>query len=291
MKSRIHSNSISGVAPALFFSGKMSFSFFLVVAFLIFVLAVIHPNSLSAVRTTTTDVVSPVLSAFAAPFQNIAAAVGSVSGIATLRAENAQLRAENARLKEWYQAALMLQAENQSLQDLLNLKVETSHQYMTARVLADAGNAFVKTVLVGAGGRDGVKKNQAVLAGEGMIGRVIEAGNNSSRVLLLSDINSRVPVLLEGSSQKAIITGNNTSYLYLRHLPPDAAVSEGARVVTSGDGGVFPPGLPIGRVITTKEGLMAVQLYADISKVTYVRILNSRSDTRLIRDDFTSSIQ
>ena len=148
--------------------------------------------------------------------------------------------------------------------------MSSDHKYVTARVISDGGNAFVKTLLVSSGGLEGIKKNQAVLAGEGMIGRIIEAGNKASRILLMTDINSRIPVIIEGTNQKAILTGNNGKYPALKHLPKDSGLVEGARIVTSGDGGVFPFGLPIGTVIIGKNGDKFIQPYADMDRITYV---------------------
>jgi rod shape-determining protein MreC len=205
--------------------------------------------------------------------------ISGVSGMAEIKAENAKLKAENVRLKEWYQTALMLQAENQSLKKLLNFKAENTQTFTTSRVISDAGNAFVKTVLVASGSKEGVEKNQAVLAGEGMVGRVSEVGKKASRVLLVTDINSRIPILIEDTNQKAILAGNNSNFPTLKHLPQDSGGIEGKRVITSGHGGIFQPGLPIGRVIKNSSGELAVNLYADIDRVTLVRILKGNSDT------------
>ena len=285
MKSRIHQKSISGIAPFFFLGGRTGSVLFTMIAACLLVLAILRPQVVSGLRIATADLVTPVLSVFAQPFNNIAEAIGSVSGVASLRAENAQLKAENVRLKEWYQTALMLQAENQSLQELLNLKIDTTHAYTTARVISDAGNAFVKTVLLSSGAAEGIQKNQAVLAGEGMIGRVIESGLKASRVLLLTDINSRIPVLIEGSSQKAVMAGNNSLYPTLKHLPHDAGIIEGARVVTSGHGGVFPPGLPIGRISKDQKDNVIIKPYADMNKVTYVRVLNVQPNNNIVYKD------
>ncbi len=290
MISRIRQNSISGLAPAFLFSGRAGAFSLMAMASCLLVLGLVRPQLMTNARLVATDMITPVLSAFAQPFQNMAAAIGSVSGVASIKAENAQLKAENMRLKEWYQTALMLQAENQSLQELLNLKVDPAHKYLTARVISDAGNAYVKTVLISFGTDEGVKKNQAVLAGEGMIGRIIDAGKRSARVLLLNDINSRIPVLIEGSSQKAILAGNNTNHPVLKHLPQDVGIVDGARVVTSGHGGVFPSGLPIGRIVKNIKGDLLVKTYAEMGKVTYVRIVDSASNKNLIRADDTQSL-
>jgi rod shape-determining protein MreC len=288
MKSRIRQKSVTGFAPHIFMGGTSSSFIFVIIAMLLLVFGLVRPQALSGFRIAATDIITPTLSAISRPFQNIATTVGNISGLASLRAENAQLKTENTRLREWYQTALMLQAENQSLQELLNLKINPSHKYITSRVISDAGNAFVKTILIETGHADGVENNQAVLAGEGMIGRIIEAGRNASRVLLITDINSRIPVLIEGSQQKAIMSGNNKGHPILKHLPRDSSLIEGARVVTSGDGGVFPAGFPIGRLMLTANGKFVVKPFADMQKVTYVRVIEASSENNIIRGSISA---
>lgn len=285
MKSRIRQKSAYGLAPALLLNGRLSTFMLIFIAFAILILTLINPRLMSGAKIAATDIISPLLSTFVQPFQNMAEAVSSVSGLTELRAENAQLKTENIRLKEWYQTALMLQAENHSLQELLNLQVNPEHKYVTARVISDTSNAYIKTALITAGQKDGIKKNQAVLAGDGMIGRIVEAGKNSSRVLLLTDINSRIPILIEGTSQRAIMAGNNSNFPVLKHLPKDIGVIEGARIITSGHGGVFPTGLPIGRIVKADRNGYAIKIYADMDKVNYARVVDSSSNKNLIRAD------
>lgn len=239
------------------------------------------PDAFQGARARTIDMFAPVLAAVSAPFQDISAAVGSVSGLAELRAENASLKQENARLREWYQTALMLQADNQSLQELLNVKIDPRHRFITARIIADSGNTFARSVLVAAGSRDGVARDQAVMSGEGLVGRIVDAGEQASRVLLMTDLNSRIPVLVEGSRQRAILAGTNDTLPVLMHLPPDSALEEGARIVTSGQGGVFLPGIAIGRVVRDRNGDFAVQPFADPSRLNYVRIVEEAGDANL----------
>ena len=226
------------------------------------------------VRTGMTDLFVPVLAVVNKPFQQAANYVQAVTGLADLQAENLRLRAENARLKDWYQTALLLQDKNAALQDLLNVAVEPQHSYVTARVVSDAGNAYAKSLLVLAGRTQSVTKGQAVLSGEGVIGRVVEAGNHSSRVLLLGDINSRIPVQIEGADHHAVLAGMHDDMPSLLHLPSGGKVEDGARVITSGRGGMFPYGLPVGQVVANGDGY-AVRPYADTDHVTFVRVLNS----------------
>jgi len=266
----------------ILFGGRGGSFVFALAALLLLAVSLARPGALSGARMAASDLMTPLLSAFSRPFQDAAAVIGNVSGFASLKAENEQLRAENTRLREWYQSALMLQAENQTLQQLLNLKPDPRHSFVTARVVADTGNAYVRTVLLSAGEDDGVAKGQAVLSGEGLVGRVIETGRSSSRVLLVTDLNSRIPVMVEGSRQKAILSGTNSDVPVLRHLPPDSEVREGMRIVTSGDGGIFPPGLPVGRVGAVQGISWPVRPFADLSRVTHVRVVDVPDDPHLI---------
>ncbi len=243
-------------------------------------LSAFQPAALGGVRAGTADLFAPVLAAVSKPVQQASDFVRDVTGLAELQAENAHLQQENIRLREWYQAALLLEAENKSLRDLLNVKIEPQHSYITGRIIADSGNAYVKSLLVAAGKKDGVRKGQAVISGDGLIGRVVEDGNKSSRVLLITDINSRVPILVENSSQHAILAGTNAAMPVLQHMQQDSDIQEGARIVTSGHGGLFPQGLPVGRVIVEGD-VKYVKLYADVNKMVHVRIVNKSADPNL----------
>ncbi|MEM9469699.1 MAG: rod shape-determining protein MreC [Pseudomonadota bacterium] len=265
-----------GVIDLDFLNGRVLSTVLLISSCFFILASIINPSLFQGVRSSVSDIFVPVMKAINAPFDAAAQFVGGVSGLTNLRAENAKLQAENERLRDWYQTALMLQAENQSLQALLNVKVSQPHDYITAKVVADKANSFVKTVLVNVGTSSGVEKNQAVLSGEGLIGRVIEVGKNSARIMLLTDYNSRIPVLIEGTKQKAVLSGSNNNAPVLKYIPEDSAVKAGNRIVTSGDGGVFPAGLPIGRVQTASVEKVTIQPFSDMLNITNVRIINTK---------------
>lgn len=254
--------------------GGFSGLIFIAIAGLLFIASALSPNSFGALRMGAVDAVSPAINAVSKPINAVVDTARNVSGIAELQAENIRLQQENLKLKEWYQTALLLEAENKSLKDLLNVKVDPTYTTITARILSDPGNTFVKSILVSAGSADGVQKGQAVLSGEGLIGRVTEVGQNSARVLLITDVNARVPVLIEDTRQHAIMAGTNQEVAQLRHLPPDSDVKSGARIVTSGQGGMFPPGLAIGRVQKTKSGALNVHPFADFNRIVHVRVID-----------------
>lgn len=267
---------------ALFPVGGVSSFVLIGLGFLIFLFSIVSPQSASGIRMSVTDAVTPLLGSITKPIVHVADMVRNASGLGDLQAENIRLKQENLRLKEWYQTALLLEAENKSLRDLLSVKIEPHYKTITARTLADSGNAFAKSILISAGSSDGVKKGQAVMASDGLIGRVIEAGQRSSRILLITDINSRVPVLIEDTRQHAILAGSNDSSMSLLHMPPDSNIKDGVRIITSGHGGMFPHGLVIGRIIGGENGTIKVQPFADFDRLVHVRILDKSADPNLV---------
>ncbi|PZQ48690.1 MAG: rod shape-determining protein MreC [Micavibrio aeruginosavorus] len=269
-------------SPFQFIGSGQASIIFMLAATLLLTVSFVRPGVFGGVRNSVSDIISPALAILSEPFRQAAAVTNSVTGLSELRAENTQLREENIRLREWYQTALMLESENQSLHALLNVKPDPTHRFVTARVIGDSGNAFVKSAIVSAGQDDGIKKGEAVLSGDGLVGRIIEAGNSSARVLLLTDVNSRVPVLIEGSRQKAILSGENTDLPVLKYLPADTDIKNGMRIVTSGNGGMFMSGLPVGVVQIGEDGRPYVKPYSDVSRVTHVRIVDYPENPNLI---------
>jgi rod shape-determining protein MreC len=282
MKRRSQSKVYARFSPFQFLGGAQASLIFILAATLLLAVSFVRPGVFGGLRSSVSDTLTPVLTVLSEPFRQVSTMVSNITGLSEMRAENTRLKAENLRLREWYQTALMLEAENQSLHSLLNVKPDPTHRFITARVIGDSGNAFVKSALSAAGANDGVQKGQAVLSGDGLVGRIIESGNRSSRILLLTDYNSRVPVMVEGSRQKAILAGNNADLPVLKYLPADTDIKNGTRIVTSGNGGMFMPGLPVGTVVTGKDGLPYVKLYADISRLTHVRIVDYPEDPNLI---------
>ena len=225
-------------------------------------------------RLNIVDTAAPVLDALSRPVATATALVEEVRGLVALHGENARLREDNERLRHWEVVARKLEQENVAYRDLLNVVAEPRPAFVTARVIADSGGAFVRTVLLTAGARDGVRNGQAVVTGEGMVGRVVETGERSARVLLITDLNSRIPVVVESTRAPAILAGDNSDRQRLLFLPVNARVAVGARVVTSGQGGVLPPGLPVGIVASLDDGVVSVQPFVDWHMLEYVQVLD-----------------
>lgn len=227
-----------------------------------------------SVRSSVTDAVAPVLETLARPVAALDSAVGRVRNILAVYQENARLGEENDRLLGWQQAALRLASENAELRELLKLAPEPPISYVTARVIADSGGAYARSVIVDAGRENRVGRGEAAVSGEGLVGRVSEVGDRTARILLITDLNSRVPVVIEGSRQRAILVGDNSERPCLRYLNSDGATRIGDRIVTSGQGGVFPPGLPVGLVAALDGELPRVEPYAALSGLDYLQLLD-----------------
>jgi rod shape-determining protein MreC len=227
-------------------------------------------------RLTVTDAVTPIMDGLSRPLASIRQAYDNAREFLDLREENTMLREQQARLVQWQSVARQLEAENRALRDLLKFAPDRAASFVTARVVADNGGAFVRSVLVAAGLRDGLRKGDAAVTGEGLVGRVAEVGERSARVLLLTDINSRIPVVIERSRDQGILAGDNSDNPRLLYLSHGSQLVPGDRVVTSAAGGAFPPGLPVGVVKSTDTGGAVVELFVDWDHMEYLRLLDYR---------------
>lgn len=196
--------------------------------------------------------------------------------------QNQELRRELQQMKAWKEAALQLELKNARLLDLNNVRLDPDLTYVTGVVLTDSGSPFRKSVLLNIGERDGLREGLAAMDGIGLVGRISGAGQETARVLLLTDNSSRVPVTIQPSGQTAILTGNNSPTPVVDFLEKPELVRAGDRVVTSGDGGVFPADLLVGQLIEDRQGRLVVRLAADFERLAFLRILRSESPTPIV---------
>ena len=234
----------------------------------------VEPKATERLRVVVTDISAPVLEFFSEPEAGVASLAGRVEIFFSVYEENEHLRLENERLLKWQAVARQAEHENLELRDMLNVVSDPRASFISGRVIADSGGAFVRTVLINAGTGDGVSGGQAVVNGDGLVGRIVEAGSRSARVLLLTDLNSRIPVVIEWSRERAILSGDNSQRAHLAFLDDKAALAEGDRVVTSGHGGMFPPGIPIGTVSRVTDAGGVVEPFADWDRLEFVSVLN-----------------
>jgi rod shape-determining protein MreC len=187
--------------------------------------------------------------------------------------QNQDLRRELQQMTAWKEAALQREQENARLLDLNNVRLDPKFTKITGVVLADSGSPFRQTVLLNVGQRDGIIDGWAAMDGIGLVGRIAGVGERTSRVILLGDTSSRVAVKIESNGQTALVVGDNTSRPPIEFLENSETVHPGDRVVTSGDGGVFPSGILVGQVTQTPSGRLRVRLAADMQRLEFLRVI------------------
>lgn len=225
-------------------------------------------------RMVLADALSPLFATIGKPVAAAHAALEDLRGLLSLRSENARLRQQNGQLLQWQQVAMALDAENATLKANLHWIPDPSPSYVTTRVVADAGGVYARAVLLPIGRSHGVAKGQIALDEQGLVGRVTELGARSARVLLVTDMNSRIPVSLESSHGRAILLGTNGPRPRLMHWPEGVTPIEGERVVTSAEANAFPSGLPLGVVRYGPGNAPEVELAARLERLDAVRLFD-----------------
>jgi rod shape-determining protein MreC len=225
-------------------------------------------------RTALADVLAPIYAVMAEPLRAVQDTFEEAQSLLHLRTDNARLREENERLRRWHAAALALEAENTMLRRQTNYVPDGTPGFNTARVVADGGGTYARAVLLATLPGQPVRKGQVALDERGLVGRVTEVGGRSARVLLATDMNSRVPITLEGSRVRAMMLGTNGGRPRIAHWPEGSTPQEGERIVTSAEAGAFPAGLPVGVVRFSPSGAAEVELFAQLDRLDMVRLFD-----------------
>lgn len=255
-------------------AARASLVILMVMSLLLMVMNHTGNQSVSRIRVVLMDVLTPIIYVTGKPLDAVADAGAWINEIIQLRSDNIALKNANAQLLQWQSIAKNMEAENSSLRALMNAVPVSRNNYITARVVTDMSGPYVRSALISGGDEQGIRKDQAVISEHGLVGRVIETGKASSRILLISDINSRIPVMGETSREKTILVGNNGELPSLSYLATDSSIKVGERIITSGDGGIFPRGIDVGIVSKIEKGVVSVQPFVDATSIEYVRVVD-----------------
>ena len=217
---------------------------------ILLLVARVNPETADGVRAAATDIVAPLWSVVRAPIDG-AAKLGSDFGDyfgAVDRAD--RLATELDKANAGLRAARTGQRELQQLKRLLAVREPGRSVIATTRIAAATSGSVARTAMLAVGSRDGIGRDMPVIAADGLVGRTLEVGHNSARVLLITDPLSRVPVIVERTGQAALASGRNLPTLVLAdRIGADQPLLAGDRIVTSGDGGVYPPGVAVGVIV------------------------------------------
>ncbi|ARC35615.1 rod shape-determining protein MreC [Paracoccus yeei] len=216
-----------------------------------------------------------------APVTRLGRMAAGFQSYARLYEQNQELRRELQKMAAWREAAVQLEQENAKLLAQNNVRIDPALTYISGVVLTDSGSAFRQSVLLNVGARDGILDGWATMDGLGLVGRISGVGEATSRVMLLTDPSSRIPVTILPSGQHALLSGDNTALPALEFIESPENLRPGDRVISSGDGGVFPPGLPVGQVALATDGRLRVRLAADYGRLEFLRVLRSHPPEQL----------
>lgn len=226
-------------------------------------------------RAAVIDTVVPSFDWAMAPITGIANLISDFQSYTQLAAQNQDLRRELQQMKAWREAALQLEQENAKLLGLNNVSLDPKLTYVTGVVITDSGSPFRQSVLVNVGARDGIVDGWPTMDGIGLVGRIAGVGQETSRVMLLTDTSSRIPVTIQPSGHRAILAGDNTLNPPIDFLEDPDMIRPGDRVVSSGDGGVFPADLLVGQVALGTDQRLRVRLAADYQRLEFLRVLRA----------------
>ena len=267
--------------------GQRSLYFGLIVlTFLIMFIGKADLAIIKKINIIISDLSSPIISSISNQTKIIGNSFNYLSNTASLKEENKILYLENMKLKKYEILSNMYESENLLLKNQLNLVPQKIPNFITVRAISAPGNVFAHSLLINSGRRAGIEKGNAVLFNGMFIGQIVSVGNNSSRVLLISDVNSMVPVVVSNNRIPSILTGENLILPSLKFLPNNVKLSHGSIVQTSGHGGLLPAGLPIGTVVKHSLEKNYVKPLIDLNLIDYLQVLLWRADGVDNNDDY-----
>ena len=252
--------------------------FALVLLFLsAFVLMLINKTDTAIIEKTSslaTDAVSPVIDVLVIPARSIAGIYDYLKELKQIHKENQELRKENRKLLQVKDRAQALEIENRILAQLLNYVIPPEAKFITARVIAEEGDAFSHSLIAYTGDSHDVRKGQVVLSNRGVVGRIEQVGKLYSKIILITDINSKIPVMVERTRVRGILTGDNTPTPKMVFIPLEAELTVGDRIVTSGVAGTFPAGLPVGKISSIEKNNVKIKTFTNLERLEYVKIVD-----------------
>ena len=239
------------------------------------VLMILNKNSsptLEHSEGVALNVVAPIVDFLVIPAKILAQGYDYFSELKQIKQDNRQLKEENRRLKVLQDKYRALQVENKLLANLLNYVPLPETKFVSARVVAEENDAFSHSLVAYVADKD-VSKGDIVLSDQGVVGRVEKVSYRYVKIILMTDINSKIPVMTEKSRIRGILSGDNTMIPKLIFTPLDAEINVGDRVVTSGVSGVFPAGLPVGEVVSVSKNEIRVKPFVPREKLEYIKIV------------------
>jgi len=237
----------------------------------------LHSPLIGNLRTSAADFFQPVMEAVTIPVRGISSLVRNKTALLNAHAENIALKSENETLRHWQAVAQALTAENETLRRLAAYRPTETVEYITAKVIAQSPSAYSGTMMMNAGAEQGIISLQPVIDAYGLVGRAVEVGDRTARVLLLSDNASRVPVITGDSRQQAILTGTGDELMRLTFVVGEPQnIKLGETVMTTSEGGLIPDSVMVGTIFRRDASGLLVKPLRPLARSEYVRVMVSK---------------
>jgi len=252
---------------------KQRFSLFFLVLFSIVLIFVekIDTKPLNYTRSFIKDGIYRVSQLASYPGKSFKNSINFIEEHINLNKEYKVLKKENEILKSKIVQDEFLNLENSQLKKLIDEQVASHSNLVSSRVIIDKQSPYLNSFIINSGSNKKIKNGMTVLDGKYFIGRIVDVNFFSSRVLLVSDLNSRIPVIVEPEGIHAILYGHGSSNSTLEYLPENHKIKKDDKVYTSGKEGVFAPGVPIGKVLIN-DSQIEVLLFSDLDQITFVNV-------------------
>lgn len=248
----------------------LAFSF----ALLIIISSLTNFHFTNVIKLKFLDYSSYILKSFYMPLNTFKNSGDNINNIFYVYRNNKNLIIENENLKSQLIEQKLIRKENIELRNLLNVKKENSYSFVTAKILSQSNFSFSHSMILSVGLDNNISINSPVIYKNQLVGYISDVGNKSSRVRLITDINSKIPVLVLDKNIKFIMSGDNNNYLKLLNFGNTNLLENGDEVYTSGDGGMYPKGLMVGKVIKGSENQLVIEPSLTIGKLDYLQIID-----------------
>ena len=239
-----------------------------------------YPNINYSIKIKIIDYSSNIINSIYTPINTFNKSIANIHNIYNTYNINNEIIKENKSLKIISNKMQLLYAENQELKKLLNLPNEISYKFVTTKIISKSNASFIRSVILMSGKKDNISIKSPVVDNNNLLGYISELGNNSSRVIALTDINTKIPAFVPNKNIKIIVSGNNSNFLEISNYLDISSLKSGDKVFSSGDGNMYPSGLFIGTIKIKLDGKIIVEPFSNLNDLNYVQVIDWKPESR-----------
>jgi|TARA_B100001079_G_scaffold82672_1_gene71010 rod shape-determining protein MreC len=251
---------------------RFSLTFLLLFSVVLIILGKFNFTPIKHLKTGLNEIVYRTSFVASLPEKYADYSLKAIGAHAKIYKDYSSLEEELKKLKTEKYKAKFLENENKRLKKILD-NVTYSSDIVFAKVLIDKQSPFLRSIIINKGSRNGLKKGMAVLSDAYLIGKIVELNYTTSRVLLLSDLNSKIPVSLEPGSIQSILSGDGKNSGIIQYTKNNTLINVGSIIYTSGTGDLLKPGIPIGKIYSN-ENRNFTDFFIDFTQLRYVQVLS-----------------